>query len=212
MSENRNIGDILKFRSDISPFLVHLTKTQNNIKACDALKTLIKEKSLKCSKPISNAFWRLEKFHQLSNEDKLKYFSAICFTETPLNEIHCLFDISYRQVKLDSYGLVFLKERLKNRGVSPVLYINNEKGDKDVAIQSLCSLIESYPNESAQILPLIDIFGKMLTPAWSNKEILDQKEKQKRIDFLWEREWRWPYIEGIFSFTPDDIFVGLCPD
>ena len=41
------------------------------------------------------------------------YFSAVCFTETPLNEIYSLLEISRRRVNLKPYGLVFLKEKLQ---------------------------------------------------------------------------------------------------
>jgi hypothetical protein len=199
MSENRDIEDIFHFRSDISPFLVHLTRSiSNEITAKNALKTIIEGKSIKCGKkPASDARLGTDT-RNLNDTDKLKYFCAICFTETPLNEIHCLFDIAYRQVNLEPYGLVFLKDKLKGKGVSPVLYLNNEQNDKLGIIQALSSLIASHPSEASEILPLISSFGKKF-------------KQDGDIDFLWEREWRYPYIKGSFTLTLDDIFIGLCP-
>jgi hypothetical protein len=30
------------------------------------------------------------------------------------------------------------------------------------------------------------------------------------VDFRWEREWRYPYVEGPLTFSAEDVFVGLC--
>jgi len=37
-------------------------------------------------------------------------------------------------------------------------------------------------------------------------------EPEKSIDFLWEREWRYPSARGDFRFNVTDVFVGICPD
>ena len=198
MQDHRSITDILHFRSDISPFLVHLTRDNEDISAKEVLHTIIREKQLKSGKnPVSDArFGR-----RISDDERLKYFGAVCFTETPLNEVHCLFNIAYRQINLKPYGLVFLKHKLKEKGVSPVLYINNEEGDKLDCIKALCSLIETHPEEAQQILPLISVFGKKFYPI----------NNEDRVDFLWEREWRYPYSRGPFQINADDVFIGLCP-
>lgn len=54
------------------------------------------------------------------------------------------------------------------------------------------------------MLPLISIFGKRLTPPGADS-------KSGSVDFLWEREWRYPHSKGGFKFDLDDIFIGLCP-
>ncbi|MDI9432628.1 MAG: abortive infection system antitoxin AbiGi family protein [Planctomycetota bacterium] len=137
---------------------------------------------------------------------KKKYFRAVCFTETPLNEVHSLLDISYRSVNLSRYGLVFLKDRLQKKGVCPVFYVNNESGDMDDVFQALFSLIESHPDSAAKMLPLFAAFGqKVQAPGAASRP-------EGRIDFRWEREWRYASVFGELTFTQDDVFVGLCPD
>jgi hypothetical protein len=54
-------------------------------------------------------------------------------------------------------------------------------------------------------LPLIAVFGRKILPPRA------QSVPEGRVDFRWEREWRYPYIEGAFAFDTDDVFIGLCP-
>jgi hypothetical protein len=203
---NREINDILYFRTDISPFLVHLTRdVQKSLTASTALEQIIKQGKLDAGdSPVSDARFGIKTSGMQPQEIK-RYFGAICLTETPLNEVHCLLEIADRKVKLEPYGLVFLKENLRKKGVSPVFYINNELEDKDSVFQALCSLIKSYPDEAEKILPLIAVFGKkILAPGAKRRE-------SKEVDFLWEREWRYPSAMGALEFTEEDIFVGICP-
>lgn len=123
----RNIKDILLFRQDISPFLVHLTRDiPNGLTAHQALESIIRQRHLH-SKGTEISDARFGIAHSgMPDTDRLKYFGAVSLTETPISKIHCLLDIAYRQIQLQPYGLVFLKERLQMRGVSPVVYLNNE--------------------------------------------------------------------------------------
>lgn len=98
------------------------------------------------------------------------------FTETPLGEIHNLLGISKRRINLKPYGQVFLKERLKSKGVSPVVYINNMKGNQNATVEALCSMIDTHSNVAPKILPFIAIFGKLLSPIGGTAQ-------NRRIDF-----------------------------
>lgn len=202
----RGIKNILYFRSDISPFLVHLTKSaevkQGTYPPEFVLDNIIRNRKLVAGEnPISDARFGIEG----ANAEQLKseYCRAVSFTETPLSEIHCLLDILERkkEYQLEPYGLVFLKYKLRKKGVSPVLYLNNENNDKFEVVKALCKLIGGETDAAAkQILPLISSFGKRLV------------EPEKTIDFYWEREWRYPSGVGDFGFTKKDVFVGICPD
>jgi hypothetical protein len=144
--------------------------------------------------PISDA-----RFFISSAEKKNQFCRAVSFTETPLNEIHCLLEIEGRRVQLEPYGLVFLKEKLQKKGVAPVFYLNNELNDKGIVLQALCTWIENYPEHAKKIIPLISTFGAGLL-------------SRGRIDFSWEREWRYPSVMGNLGFEPTDVFVGICPN
>lgn len=203
----REIEDILHFRGDISPFLAHLTRDiDGGFTARQALEQIIQTRSLICgSNEISDARFGMHT-SDMGDEAKREMFSAICFTETPLSEVHCLLEIAYRNVDLAPYGLVFLKDRLAMKGVSPVLYINNEKGDKDKVFQALCSLRITQRDTARRLLPLVSVFGeKIKSPSAHDRPL-------GIVDFRWEREWRYPFIEGPLDLFEGDIFIGLCPD
>jgi len=201
----RNIDEILLFRSDLSPFLVHLTKSTDNQSAKEILFEILDAKELKAGmgevSDAKYAGWT----RNLDDDLKEKLFNAICFTETPLNEIHCLLEISSRNIHLEPYGIVFLKARLKERDVSPAIYINNEQGNKNPLIRALYSLIDDYPDEAKQLLPLISVFGQKFQHPGANQPATGT------VDFIWEREWRYPMVSGSFEFTEEDYFLGVCP-
>lgn len=201
----RNIEDILYFRSDISPFLIHLTRKYNGKTEKQNLENILENKSLVASENlVSIASFGID-YKSLMSSDKDRFFRAVCFTETPLSEIHCLLEITGRQVDLKPYGLVFVREALEQRCVSPVLYLNNENSDQTQVIRDLCTLIETAPTTAEQVLPLISVFGNKITPPSSSSP------SSGRIDFRWEREWRYPAYRGDFCFNADDVFIGICP-
>lgn len=202
----RNIKQILLFREDISPFLVHLTRDEGISATCEeALTNIISEKALRAlSYKVSDARFGMNTL-PMTDDNKKKYFGAICFTETPINEIHCLLDIGGRTVHLRPYGLVFIKENLQKKGISPVFYINNENEDKNEVIQTLCSLIDSNSSVAAEILPLVAVFGRKIRPLGA------EEFASEEYDFRWEREWRYPFSRGALNFSHEDVFIGLCP-
>ncbi len=221
----RDIQDVLNFREDLSPFIVHLTKRgyfNSEIKfqtAKSALENIIKSKQLICAKyPKVNSLFKNNmsvacygmNTSRMDEDEMRELFSSVSFTETPLNEVHSLLNINNHSVNLEPYGLVFLRKELEAKGVSPVLYLNNILGDKDTMVRTLCDLKDTNLAVATKLLPMISIFGKKLTPAPSTPHV--DGEKYRDIDFLWEREWRYPYSEGPLRFNREDIFIGLCPD
>lgn len=201
----RDIEEILLFRSDLSPFLVHLTKSHSGASAKENLFQILDGQSLKSGTgEVSDV--KYGGFTQsLDDDDRAKYFNAVCFTETPLNEIHCLLEIGYRNVNLEPYGVVFLKSRLKERDVSPAVYINNTNGNKNKLIQALYSLTEEHKGAAKQLLPLVSVFGQKIQHPGA------QNPPNGEVDFIWEREWRYPMVSGDLEFTQEDVFMGICP-
>lgn len=203
----RTIDEILHFRSDISPFLAHLTREREEISAKNALHSILEQRSLVVgSESISAAQYAIKykRRKKLEVEELREYFGAVSFTETPISEIHCLLEIEGRKVDLAPYGLVFLKSRLRDRGVSPVMYLNNVDGRMNDAVRAMLYLKKVNEEAAAKILPLISFFGQHITGP-------DRSNSSSEMDFSWEREWRYPASEGPFEFDEDDIFVGICP-
>lgn len=197
----RDISKVLLFRNDISPFLVHLTRHTER-KAKRNLLNILTTMTLKYgSVPFGDAKYRYP-MYKLATDGF--YFSAVSFTETPLNEVHTLLEIGGRAYDLQPYGIAFLKERLMKRGASPVFYVNNLKGDKDHIVEALCDLIDKNRILAAKILPYIAVFGKKLTPFVG-------AAPGGMIDFRWEREWRYTSRSRYLKFSKRDVFIGLCP-
>lgn len=195
----------MNFRTDLSPFLVHLTRRNGTDSARTRLETIITELALKAgSSLVSHASFGLS-FGRLQDPTISQYFKAVCLTETPLDQIHCLLEIENRDINLEPYGLVFLRRPLQQRGVSPVLYLNNELGDKPALIRALAEMVDQNQGLARQILPFVAVFGSLLPPRGEGTP------PTGRIDFLWEREWRWPAFNGNLQFDQADVFLGLCP-
>lgn len=178
-----------------------------NQSAADNLRSILAERALYPGRTrpwVSDArFGR--RTAEMSEEEQRRFFHAICFTETPLNEVHCLLEIDGRKVDLKPYGFAFLTERLEARGVAPVLYLNNVRGDLDQAFQDLCSLIDTHPETAEKILPLVAVFGQKIRPLGAAEQL------EGEVDFRWEREWRYPASQAPLHFDYDDVFIGLCP-
>jgi hypothetical protein len=203
-------------RLDLSPFLIHLTRRHEGVSSAkESLQSIIRSNTLwpgirllQIEPALSDARYAVKQ-SMLTKEQKRRLFGFISFTEAPLQEVYKLCLIrDGRKKKLERYGLVFLKDWLMRLGASPVIYINNERGDKNEVLRCLADhLIRENLKGAEQILPLVAVFGKYLKP------IDGGAQKKGRLDFTWEREWRLPYSESpILSLEEDKIFVGLCPD
>jgi hypothetical protein len=200
----RNIDEVLHFRNDLSPFLVHLTRDYDEQSAEENLVSILASKKLKYGhEPMSVARYRYP-FGSINPVVMNLYFKAVSFTETPLKEVQSLLNIEHRAVNFSPYGLVFLKDKCMEKGASPVIYINNMRGDKNDLVESLCRLAKSNPMAAHKILPYVSLFGKKLRPYKKNP-------KAGEMDFTWEREWRFASLKRYFGFDESDVFIGLCP-
>jgi len=208
----RSIDDILHFRDDISPFLIHMTKKNGEKSAKDNLHLILKSKLLKAGKnPVSAATyarsstrhpnnWMFKADFDKLSEDIKTCFRAICFSETPLRFSHCLFDIAGRSVNLEPYGIVLIKSHLQQKGVSPVLYINNYTKDKEPTLDLIADLVYTNIDIARELIPLLGFAGHYMNSSTPGIH-----------DFQWEREWRYPAIKSDLKLSNSDIFIGLCP-
>lgn len=169
-------------------FLVHLTReTGDGRTAKENLVDII------CNRAIQA---RNSKGLFYSEAGVREHTRTVCFSETPLDLIrNKIGKQNGRDIQMSSYGLIFAKDFLLQRGANPVLYINTYDNDerKRLIIEAVKQL---DPVRQRQIAPYLDIFG------WTG-------ENNKIYDFHWEHEWR--YL-GDFSFDWKDIIFGLCPD
>jgi hypothetical protein len=188
--------EVIARRSDLSTFLVHLTRSEGHETGAQRLEGILHHWQIAARSMFGAAKRRLE-----DNGDELDSQKCVCFTETPLEYLHLLLEtIDNRQISLDPYGVALPKKVGRRRGVNPVWYVDITPGH-DWLMPPINNLIDAAlagggltgtPIE--KIAPFIEQMGTQRNAAGA---IIYRKE------FWWEREWR---HVGAFDL-PDRIIV-----
>jgi hypothetical protein len=207
-----DIADLLHRRSDLSTFLVHLTRSR------DSLLSILLEHKLEAR----NA-WGMLKEKASANQAFQASQRCICLTETPLEHTWMMCkDIEGRGATFSPYGLAFSKVWARREGANPVWYVDITPGhdwlmrplndlaevaeygqaveiDKDATGRPLRPVQASaLPFEASQIARIAPFIEQMGTGEGYRKE------------FWWEREWRkvgtlwfrWKNV--VAAFVPED--------
>ncbi len=183
------IESLLNRRLDLSTFLVHFTRNQEDTSARDNLLNILSERRL-------NAVTKLGK----AKDREVPGQEVVCFTETPLEHSWTFAtDIQGRQIQLEPYGVVFTKIWARQRGLNPVWYIDATPGHHwlvnhvDVLMNRAIAE-QRYNDEIFQLTPFFEVMG-----TWQSS----------RSEFWWEREWR---KVGALTFAWDDLVSVLAPE
>ncbi len=191
MRMSRKIKEVLSERTDISRFVVHLTKNTNDGNALENLVSILNDKEIRGR----NHHCLFSPMLRAEEEDLQERFNVVCFTETPLDKIHLLTEISNRKVNLEPYGIVFKKEKIRKSRGNPVFYIYEENHMLIRYFKKQYEeFIEEYYNE--------DTLGAFFTLG----SIINIVKKGH--DFHWEREWR---VRKRLRFTYDEIYAVIAP-
>lgn len=195
------IQELLARRSDLSTFVVHLTrKTDDGKTPRQNLRSIIRNQTIEARTPFGPAAGHLE------GED-LDSQNCVSFSETPLEYLYCLTQkIPKRRFKLSSYGLAFAKMTARRRGINPVWYVDITPGH-DWLMNPINELIKQTCERSrrfrrtrlSKICPYIEQMGSGM----------GARGYGYRKEFWWEREWR---HRGDFSFFMSDLVFCLCPE
>lgn len=201
-------------RPDLSTFLVHLTRDQEDAKnAKDTLIQILDSNTLISKNPVGLFYKHPENpnnFNSTTYKDKLtNYLKCICLTETPLDQIKNFIEISLpwhddKLLTYSKYGLVFTKSYIVQNGGNPCFYVNTEK--QTTLESSFLSIFNKTnwedfcnqnmpPNSPLNLIPFVNIFGK---------------GGSKIVDYYWEREWR--IRKDKLEFNYSDVIVGLCKE
>lgn len=196
----KDIREILSHRSDLSTFVVHLTRSGDGKSAEDGLKSIINDGTIKARSPMGSAVNKLSNQNGDANSQK-----CVCFTETPLEYLYLMMgEIEGRGCQLEGYGIAMTKKLARKRGVNPVWYIDITPGHNWLMIpvdQVIGEAIRSGSFEGshvAKIAPFIEQMG-----SGQNQET----SQPYRKEFWWEREWR-----HVGDFQLPDHLIILCPD
>lgn len=196
------IAEVLHRRSDLSTFLVHLTKTGGE----DALHNLCRmltEGRIEARTAMGWAAKRATDLGPIAADSQ----RVVCFSEAPLEQVYSLgADIAGRREKLEPYGLVFTKIVARRKGANPIWYVDmSPSGRVWVIRDALAGLLEEAValgeegfarHHAAAIFPFAEQMG-----TWPS--LGTQKE------FWWEREWR---HVGPFTFNSDELALILAPE
>ena len=114
------IEQLLQRRTDLSTFLVHLTRASPGASAGNNLLRIVEDLTIEARSPFGMAR-HLEK-HLTGTGASQK---AVCFTETPLEHTWMMVqDIEGRAVKMAPYGLVFPRSVARRKHCNPVWYLD----------------------------------------------------------------------------------------
>jgi hypothetical protein len=204
-----NVRDVLNRRTDLSTFVVHLTRDGEDRdgfpeNARERLESIVNTATLLAGRPFGLA-------RELDDDRDPEQQSqrVVCFTETPLEHIYShVVEISGRELKFEPYGIALTKMTARRLGINPVWYVDQTVGrDWDIA-NSLNALKDEavekgdfHHSPISHILPFIESMGD-----WRGFG-----EGKTRKEFWWEREWRCQgsvllpaYLHGCLVLCPAD--------
>lgn len=180
-----NIAELVARRSDLSTFVVHLTRDQpNGQTAKDALRSILSSRTIEARSIFGLAKAELERRGQSPTSQR-----CVCFTETPLEYLFLLCqEIEYRAYQLKPYGIAVTKKIARQMGVNPVWYLDITPGHNwltepaNVLLrQALASSDFPEYDPMAQLAPFLEQMGTSRSADGS---------RAYRKEFWWEREWR----------------------
>lgn len=212
---------IRRLRADLSPFLVHLTRSGRvklwgdiagrsedeflTLNAEASLQRIIKSSRIEAKSPFGYFNFKIpyrKKNGTLINANsrvQRAWLRSVCFTETPVDAIgfQCQFNPT-RRCQFEPFGLAFFESPVRKARGNPIFYVDSENADLRSSLDVIPASIvcEGF----APMMPFFECFGK---PIYSGGG------SAKEIDFRWEREWR---IVGDFEFSKLDVAFGLCPE
>jgi Putative abortive phage resistance protein AbiGi, antitoxin len=179
-----DIREVLNRRTDLSTFVVHLTRNRPGQTAKEALESIIAQRLLRAGEPRG---WALGAPGINLTEGMRATQRVVCFSETPLEHAYALFaDIAYREVQLHGYGVAFTKMIARKMGCNPVWYVEFTPGGARAIANALNNLVEA----AARNQPTFDDIWKVTPFIEGMGTWTDGLGQLHRREFWWEREWR----------------------
>ncbi len=191
------ITELLARRTDLSTFLVHLTREAGGRTARDNLLQIITTNTLRVLSSFGPALKALNEAHRPTDSQR-----CVCFTETPLEHVSLLTEPldEPRNIQFERYGIAITRKQGRRRRVNPVWYLDMTPAPGHNwltnAVSELVDAAVATGNFDAQpiarLAPFMDWIG-----VWPTG----------RKEFWWEREWR---HRGDFTLPP--TYIALCPE
>lgn len=201
-----SIEDLLQRRTDLSTFLIHLTRDtpgDDRPSARENLLTMIGDGYIEARSPFGPASM---------HEPNLTYAATqkvVCFTETPLEHTWMMLeDIDKRDVHFQPYGLAVTKTTARKAGCNPVWYSDITPG-RDWPIAAVNAMVNDAVRR-ATTGRTVDRDKLSEEPIFKLTPFFEQMgpTKYSRKEFWWEREWR---RIGDFPLHPRRTVAVLAP-
>lgn len=210
--------DVLALRGDLSPYLIHLTRSGScllkadaftdlpmdrilRLDARDSLINIINDRRLKARQAFGYFNYKVNvrrpngTYTNPNSQIQRSWLRAVCFTETPVDHVHIQCKkILGRSLQFEPYGLAFFESCVRPQ-VNPVFYFDSSNTSLRGTFDGLAQ--DTNAENFKSFLPLVETFGKPIF----------RTNLADNIDFRWEREWRVP---GDFNFQFSDVAYGLC--
>jgi hypothetical protein len=194
------IRSILHRRTDLSTFVVHLTRRRDaQYGPQDALVDIARSGRLEARTPLGWA-----KAQDDANDAARQSQRVVCFSETPLEHIYLMCGpINGRTVAMEPYGVALTKLKARKLGINPVWYVDMTPGRNWTVANTLDRLRDDITNPAlgrdfheaalAKLFPFMEQMGR-----WQNS----------LKEFWWEREWR--HVGNLQ--IPGTGVIWLCPE
>lgn len=198
------ISDLVSRRTDLSTFVVHLTREYQLRSAKDNLLAILTNRSISARSAMGSAI------KPLKSDDLRAYVTAadrnsqrvVCFTETPLEHLHLMLeridDLS-RNCEFKGYGIAMTKKVAREHAINPIWYMDITPGH-DWLTNPLNRLIAEAArrrnfagSDIARLTPFIEQMGSF--------------GGRYRKEFWWEREWR-----HLGDFELPDRVIVIAPE
>jgi hypothetical protein len=198
------IEDLLHRRTDLSTFLVHLTRSYGGASARENLVSIAKHWTIEARNPLGPA-----RDHEGVLGPAGVTQKVVCFTETPLEHIWMMLEsIDGRGMQFQPYGLATTKAAGRWQGCNPVWYSDMTRLGVDWPLKQMGELVDramkaartagGHDAKKLQDEPFLRI-----APYF---ETMGPVGNYDRKEFWWEREWR--HI-GDYSITRPSTIVAL---
>lgn len=202
-----SIEHLLHRRTDLSTFLVHLTRDLGSSQARANLLSIASDFTIEARTPLGPAA-HLEA--QLAGSGATQ--KVVCFTETPLEHAWMMIeDIDNRNIQFSPYGLVFTKTTARRSHCNPVWYTDiSTRGGRSWPVAAVNALVAEAV-ETASSGGSLDVDVLRQQPVFLITPFIEQMgpTQTARKEFWWEREWR---RINDFSFRPRQVVAFLVPE
>lgn len=189
------IEDVLHRRTDLSTFLVHLTRDSGDQPARERLRSILEQRAVRAISPMGHAVKALERAGRDATSQR-----CVSFTETPLEHVSLLLEvIEGRSVQFQPYGIGITKRLGRKAGVNPVWYVDITPGHTWISTHINALVDDALQAGDFDSSPLASVVPFI--------EQMGSQQGGYRKEFWWEREWR---HKGDW-LLPSRVLV-LCPE